>query len=123
MKIFLTFMLITGFCFAEDPASKPLPKDVQTIVDSREKALTEARIAYDKAVFKANDDAVKKMEIQVKTSTQKGDLDGALASRKFVEDWNKEKEAATVSGGMGGAGPKVNDDWYICTWIMPSKPE
>lgn len=104
MKIFLTFILITGFCFAEEPV-KPLPKDVQTIVDAREKALQEARIAFDKAVFKANDDAVKKMETVVKTNTQKGDLDGALASKKFVEEWNKEKDSVAVTGALGGAGP------------------
>jgi hypothetical protein len=105
MKTFLTFILITGFCFAEEPAPKPLPKDVQTIVDSREADLQAARIAFDKAVFEANKKAIVKMEAVVKTSTQKGDLDGALASKKFVEDWNKEKEAVAVSSGMGGAGP------------------
>jgi hypothetical protein len=104
MKTFLTFILITGFCFAEEPV-KPLPKDVQTIVDSREADLQAARIAFDKAVFEANKKAIVKMEAVVKSSTQKGDLDGALASKKFVEDWNKEKEAVAVSGGMGGAGP------------------
>jgi hypothetical protein len=110
MKTFLTFILITGFCFAEEPV-KPLPKDVQTIVDSREADLQAARIAFDKAVFEANKKAITKMEAQVKSSTQKGDLDGALASRKFVEDWNKEKEAVAVSGALGGAGPgeKKND--------------
>ena len=104
MKTFLTFILITGFCFAEEPV-KPLPKDVQTIVDSREADLQAARIAFDKAVFEANKKAIVKMEAVVKSSTQKGDLDGALASKKFVEDWNKEKEAVAVSSGMGGAGP------------------
>ena len=108
MKIFLTIILAIGFCFAEEPA-KPLPKDVQTIVDSREAELQAARIAFDKAVFEANKKAIGKMEVVVKTSTQKGDLDGALASKKFVEDWNKEKEAVAVSSGMGGAGPKGDD--------------
>lgn len=103
MKTFLTILLAMNFCFAEDP--KPLPKDVQTIVDSREADLQAARIAFDKAVFEANKKAIAKMETVVKTSTQKGDLDGALASKKFVEEWNKEKETVSVSGALGGAGP------------------
>jgi hypothetical protein len=123
MNIFLTIILFTGFCFAEEPAPKPLPKDVQTIVDAREKALQDARIAFDKAVFKANDDAVKKMEIQVKTSTQKGDLDGALASKKFVEDWNKEKESAAVNSALGGQGPKENElaQKIVGKWVVAGK--
>lgn len=123
---FLLLILITGFCFAEDPV-KPLPKDVQTIVDAREKALSEARIAFDKAVFKANDDAVKKMETVVKTNTQKGDLDGALASKKFVEEWNKEKETVAVTGALGGAGPivKKNDlaNIILGEWKMKENGE
>ena len=115
MKIFLTFFLITGFCFAED-AQKPLPKDVQTIVDTREKALTDARVAFDKAVIKANEDAVQKMESVVKTNTQKGDLDGALASRKFIEDWNKEKEVAKVGVALGGCGPKKDKFNPVGRW-------
>jgi hypothetical protein len=116
MKTFLTIILAMSFCFAEEPV-KPLPKDVQTIVDSREADLQAARISFDKAVFEANKKAIGKMEAVIKTSTQKGDLDGALASRKFVEDWNKEKEAAAVSGGMGGAGPKGEKFNPVGIWL------
>jgi hypothetical protein len=108
MRFIIMSLLTLGFCFAEEPV-KPLPKDVQTIVDSREADLQAARIAFDKAVFEANKKAIGKMESVVKTSTQKGDLDGALASKKFVEDWTKEKETAAVTGSLGGAGPKVDD--------------
>lgn len=121
MRFIILSLLTLGFCFAEEPAPKPLPKDVQTIVDSREVDLQAARIAFDKAVFEANKKAIGKMEAVVKTSTQKGDLDGALASKKFVEDWNKEKEAVAVSSGMGGAGPGEKVDLekkVIGTWII-----
>ena len=83
MRFIIMSLLTLGFCFAEEPV-KPLPKDVQTIVDAREADLQAARVAFDKAVVEANKKAIGKMEAVVKTSTQKGDLNGALASKKFV---------------------------------------
>lgn len=45
------------------------------------------------------------MEMMVKSATQRGDLDAALANRKFIEDWNKDKDNASMGVAFGGSGP------------------
>lgn len=93
MRYFL-LLLIASFAFAGDPpAEKPLPPDVQKIVDAQVKAEGAAKAVYNETVAKATFAAAKQLDAVVKEKTKKGDLEGALAAKAILDKWNGDATA------------------------------
>lgn len=115
MRHFLLLLLVSCAC-AGEAASKPLPPDVQKIVDTREKAVAAAKAAYDEAVGKATAAASKQMDGAIKDHTKKGDLDGALAAKAVLEQWNAGDGAALLGPAPAGKGMSPAD--VVGTWTM-----
>lgn len=104
-------LLLLAFCvYAGEVASDQpkLPPDVQKVVDARDKAIADAKVQFDSACLKATGSAAKQMESIVKSKTQKGDLDGAIAAKGIVEKWAidqpdlvaEKPDAKPVKGGV-----------------------
>lgn len=90
MRYALSLLLLLSFStlFAGDqPPAAPLPVDVQKVVDDRQAALDKAKAAFDAATVKATSEAIVKLEKVVKDTTKKGDLAGALAVQKVIDEY------------------------------------
>ncbi len=82
----MRYLLLFLLCFADLMGADPLPADAQKVVDAQTKATAAAKAVYDDAVSKATVDAVSKLEKVVKETTKKGDLAGALAAQKVLDE-------------------------------------
>lgn len=93
MRHIILLVLIISVWSAEPPVGKPLPSEVQKVLDSRESAAAKAKDAYDVAIAKVNTEAIKAMEKAVSNRTKAGDLEGAMAGKKIMDGWKVTDKA------------------------------
>jgi hypothetical protein len=91
MRIFL-LVLVPVAAYAADsddgtPTPAPHPPDVQRVIDDHDKAVADAKAAYDRAVAKADAAGVRAMDAVIRHHTQDNDLDGAVAAKAIQDGW------------------------------------
>lgn len=89
MKTILLLVLILS-CFSAEEAVKLLPKEMEPIVAELNSAKADATTK-----------AIKKLQKVQVDLTKKGDLDGAMAAKKYIDDLQK---ALAFSGQENGSG-------------------
>jgi hypothetical protein len=83
----IILVLITLTCWAADPSAQPLPPEATKIQVEHDAAVAKAKAAFDQAVAKADQEAVKKLEPVVVKITKAGDLKGANAAQALLDGW------------------------------------
>jgi hypothetical protein len=112
MKSLLIAMLvlIPLYAFAQDAK---MPAEAKKVIDKYEASVEVARKAFDAAVAKARDQALKDLKpIQV-SETKKGNLDGAMLVKGKVDELTAEISKPAVEGDLAKPVPPSTDPRVI----------
>lgn len=95
---FVILLLIALVAWAADP-TQPLPAEVIKIQAEHDAAVSKAKAAFDQAVAKADQEAVKKLEPVVTKFTKAGDLKSAVAAQSVLDGWTSNSSDLLANGG------------------------
>jgi hypothetical protein len=96
----LLSVILSASCFAAEEAGRPLPKEMEPIVAELNSAKSDATAK-----------AIKKLQKVQVDLTKKGDLDGALATKKYIEELQKPLRFTAQENVSGDLPALITGTW------------
>jgi hypothetical protein len=108
MKSLLIAMLVLAplYAFAQDAK---MPAEAKKVIDKYEASVEVARKAFDAAVAKARDQALKDLKPIQTAETKKGNLDGAMLVKSKVDELTSEIPKPAAEGDLAKPVPPSTD--------------
>jgi hypothetical protein len=108
MKSLLIAMLVLVplYTFAQDAK---MPAEAKKVIDKYEASVEVARKAFDAAVAKAREQALKDLKPIQTTETKKGNLDGAMLVKAKVDELTSEIPKPAAEGDLAKPAPPSTD--------------
>jgi len=108
MKSLLIAMLVSIplYAFAQDAK---MPAEAKKVIDKYETSVEVARKAFDAAIAKARDQALKDLKPIQTAETKKGNLDGAMLVKSKVDELTSEIPKPSAEGDLAKPVPPSTD--------------